>query len=59
MQGNQKVEKFKKVPRVLIEGTEQDATITRGKKYNKPRRHSNFKDQFLKVIPSHNSDLWG
>ena len=38
MQGNQRVEKFKKVSRVLVDGTEIEATITKGKKFNKTRR---------------------
>lgn len=46
MQGNQKLEKFKKVNRTLIEGSDSEATITRGKKFNKPKRGGGAKGLF-------------
>ena len=46
MQGNQQVEKFKKKHRVTIEGSDVEATITRGKKLNKPNRGGGVKGAF-------------
>lgn len=46
MQTSTTVEKFKKASRVLIEGTTQVAIITKGKKYNKPKRGGGLKSLY-------------
>lgn len=46
MQYKQSIEKFSKKHRVCLEGTDIEATITRGKKLNKPQRGGGIKGAF-------------
>lgn len=46
MQTSTTVEKFKKPSRVMLEGTNQVAVITKGKKFNKTKRGGGIKSLF-------------
>lgn len=53
MQGNQRVEKFKKAPRTYLMDSNQEATITTGKKYNKTKRGGGIKGAFRNADDSY------